>query len=390
MTRLAPSVAQFPEPGYLVSQRDYYEILGVGKSASDSDIKSAYRKLAMKFHPDRNKEEGAADKFKEATEAYSVLSDADKRARYDRFGHAGVAGGPGGGGGVNVDFGSIFEQFGDIFGGRGGNRGGSIFESLFGGGGRSRQQGTPGRSLRAAVNVDMHDVLNGAERTITLRRPENCGSCKGSGSAPGGKRETCTTCKGQGAVHQQQGFFAVQTACPRCHGEGTLISKPCGSCRGSGQEVKEREITVQIPAGIDDGAQIRLSDQGEAGRQGGQNGDLFVEVRVAEEPRFHRDGSDLYTEVPVQWSQAVLGDKLVVETLEGEARMTMPAGTATGKLFRIRGQGLPRLHGGNRGDLLVRVYIEVPTKLTREEKSLVKKMLELDRKRDKTAASDSK
>jgi molecular chaperone DnaJ len=385
-------VAPFPDSGALVSQRDYYEILGVGKDSSDSEIKSAYRKLAMKYHPDRNKEEGASDKFKEATEAYSVLSDGEKRARYDRFGHAGVSGGPGGGGGVNVDFGSIFEQFGDIFGGRGGGggRGGSIFESLFGGGGgRGRSQGNPGRSLRASVDIDMHDVLNGTERTITLRRPENCGSCKGSGSAPGGKRETCTTCQGQGAVHQQQGFFAVQTACPRCHGEGTLISKPCGSCRGSGQEVKEREISVKIPAGIDDGAQIRLTGQGEAGRQGGPDGDLFVEVRVADEPRFHRDGSDLYTEIPVSWAQAVLGDKLVVETLEGEARMTMPAGTATGKLFRIRGQGLPRLHGGSRGDLLVRVFVDVPTKLTREEKSLVKKMLELDRKRDKKTEKKS-
>ncbi|MCP4094184.1 MAG: molecular chaperone DnaJ [Planctomycetes bacterium] len=378
-----------------MSQRDYYEVLGVGKQASDADIKSAYRKLAMKYHPDRNKEEGASDKFKEATEAYSVLSDSEKRTRYDRFGHAGVAGGPGGGGGVNVDFGSIFEQFGDIFGGRrggGGGGGGSIFESLFGfgGGGRSRNQGQPGRSLRASVDIDMHDVLNGTERTITLRRNENCGSCDGSGSAPGGKRETCSTCKGQGAVHQQQGFFAVQTACPRCQGEGTLISKPCGSCRGSGQEVKEREISVKIPAGIDDGAQIRLSGQGESGRMGGHDGDLFVEVRVADEPRFHRDGSDLYTEIPINWSQAVLGDKLVVETLEGEARMTMPAGTPTGKLFRIRGQGLPRLHGGNRGDLLVRVFVDVPTKLTREEKSLVKKVLELDRKRDKKADKANK
>lgn len=366
-----------------MSQRDYYEILGVGKQASDSEIKSAYRKLAMKYHPDRNKEDGAAEKFKEATEAYGVLSDADKRARYDRFGHAGVAGGPGGGG-VNVDFGSIFEQFGDIFGGRG-RGGGSIFESLFGfggGGGRGGQQGIPGRSLRASVDIDMMDVLEGTERTLTLRRNENCDSCSGSGSAPGGKRETCTTCRGQGAVHQQQGFFAVQTTCPRCHGEGTLISKPCGTCRGSGQEVQERELSVRIPAGIEDGAQIRLGGQGEQGRQGGPDGDLFVEVRVAEDSRFHRDASDLYTELPVNWSQAVLGDKLVVETLEGEARMTMPAGTPTGKLFRIRGQGLPRLHGGSRGDLLVRVFVDVPKKLTREEKSLVKKMLELDRKRD--------
>ncbi len=369
-----------------MSQRDYYEVLGVGRDASDSEIKSAYRKLALKYHPDRNKDEGAAEKFKEATEAYSVLSDADKRARYDRFGHAGVAGGPGGGG-VPVDFSDIFSQFSDIFGGRGGGNGGGIFETLFGfgGGDRGRNAGRPGRSLRAAVEISLAEVLQGTERVLALRRNETCSSCHGNGTAPGGKRETCSTCGGQGSVHQQQGFFAVRTACPRCQGEGTLITKPCGTCRGSGLELKEREIEVHIPAGIEDGAQIRLSGQGESGRNGAPNGDLFVEVHVLEQSGFHREGRDLYTEVPLTWPQAVLGDKIIVATLDGEARMSVPAGTPSGKLFRIAGQGLPRLHGGPRGDLLVRVYVEVPKKITREQKSLVKKLRALEEKNLKKA-----
>lgn len=374
----------------VLSQRDYYEVLGVERDASDADIKSAYRKLALKYHPDRNKEEGASDKFKEATEAYGVLSDGEKRQRYDRFGHAGVAGGPGGGGPA-VDFGDIFSQFGDIFGGRGGG-GGSIFESLFGmgGGGRGRHQGQPGRSLRASVEITMGEVLQGTERVLALRRNETCDSCTGSGAAPGGKKETCPGCQGQGAVHQQQGFFAVRTACPRCQGEGTLISKPCGTCRGAGLETKEREIEIKIPAGIEDGAQIRLGGQGESGRGGAPDGDLFVEVHVREQEGFHRDGRDLYTEVGLTWPQAVLGDKIIVETLDGEARMSIPSGTPTGKLFRIGGQGLPRLHGGARGDLMVRVYVEVPTKLTREQKSLVKKLRDLEEKKDKKAKKAKK
>jgi molecular chaperone DnaJ len=364
-----------------VSQRDYYEVLGVEREASDAEIKSAYRKLALKYHPDRNKEEGASDKFKEATEAYSVLSDGEKRARYDRFGHAGVGGGPGAGG-VQVDLNDLFSQFSDIFGGgQGGGGGGSIFENLFGGfgrGGRGRGGAPRGRSLRARVTVELEDVLTGAERTLKLRRQESCGSCEGSGAAPGSSRETCGTCHGQGAVHQQQGFFAVRTTCPRCHGEGSMVSKPCGTCRGTGLEAVEREIALQIPAGIEDGAQIRLAEQGEAGPQNGPAGDLFVEVQVRERQGIHRDGQDLYLEVPISWPQAVLGDKLTVATLDGEARMTVPAGTPTGKLFRIRGQGLPRLHGGSRGDLLVRVYVDVPKKLGREERALVKKLHDLE------------
>jgi molecular chaperone DnaJ len=358
-----------------VAQRDYYEVLGVARDASEADIKSAYRKLALKFHPDRNKEAGASDKFKEATEAYAILSETEKRAAYDRHGHAGVSSGGPQGGGVNVDFEDIFQQFADVFGGSA--AGGSIFESLFGGQGRGG--GNRGRSLRATVEIGLEEVLSGAERTLALRRAEPCATCHGSGAAEGSKRETCPTCRGRGAVQQQQGFFAVRTACPRCAGQGSVVQKPCKTCSGEGRVPKQTELRVKIPAGIESGAQIRLSGEGEAGPNGGLAGDLFVEVRVREREGFHRQGQDLYVEVPLSWPQATLGDRLQVPTLDGHARMSVPAGTASGKLFRIRGQGLPPLHGGSRGDLLVRVYVSVPEKLSREQKSLVKRLFEIDK-----------
>ena len=356
-----------------VAQRDYYEVLGVARDADEAAIKSAYRKLALTFHPDRNKEAGASDKFKEATEAYSVLSDEQKRAQYDRFGHAGVGAGPGGGG-VQFDVNDILSQFSDVFGGGGG----SIFETLFGFGRGSSGQGARGRSLRAAVEIGLEEVLEGTERTLTLRRAETCTVCSGSGAAEGAKVETCPTCRGRGAVAQQQGFFAVRTACPRCAGRGETVSKPCSACSGDGRAQKQSELRVRIPAGIESGAQIRLSGEGEAGAQAGPAGDLFVEVRVREREGFHRDGRELYVEVPISWPQAVLGDRIHVPTLDGEARMTVPAGTPTGKLFRIRGQGLPPLHGGARGDLMVRVFVSVPEKLNREQKSLIKRLSEIE------------
>lgn len=362
-----------------VAQRDYYEVLGLARDASEADIKSAYRKLALKYHPDRNKEADASDKFKEATEAYSVLSDGEKRARYDRFGHAGVGAGPGGGG-VQFDFDDILSQFADVFGGSGG--GGSIFETLFGfgrGGGSGRS--ARGRSLRAAVEIGLEEVIAGTERTLTLRRAEPCEACTGTGAAPGAKVETCPTCRGRGMIAQQQGFFAVRTPCPRCAGRGETVSKACPRCSGDGRAPRQAELRVRIPAGIESGAQIRLSGEGEAGPQGGPAGDLFVEVRVREREGFHRDGRELYVEVPISWPQAVLGDRIRVPTLEGEARMSVPAGTPTGKLFRIRGQGLPPLHGGARGDLMVRVFVEVPAKLGREQKNLVKRLFEIEQER---------
>ena len=368
-----------------MTKRDYYEVLGVPRDADESAIKSAYRKLALRYHPDRNKQSDAADKFKEASEAYAVLSDSEKRQRYDRLGHAGVESGPGG----RVDFENledIFSQFSDIFGGRGGG----LFENLFGfgGGGGGRAGAHRGRSLRAVVEIELEEVLTGTERTLTVRRDEECGRCQGSGARPGSQPEACPACGGRGQIHQQQGFFAVRSTCPRCQGEGSVVSAPCSECLGSGHREARRDIRVQIPAGIEGGAQIRLGGEGDAGRRGGPPGDLFVEVRTRPHPRFHRDGRDLYVEIPVSYSQAALGDKIPVQTIDGEARMTVPAGTPTGKVFRLRGQGLPKLHGGRRGDLMVRVYVDVPKKLGREEKNLIKRLFEIEetKRRDKERA----
>ena len=351
-----------------MSQKDFYQILGVSRSASDAEIKSSYRKLALQFHPDRNKDAGADEKFKEAAEAYAILSDKQKRQSYDQFGHAGVSGSGGHPGGMNMK--DIFSQFGDIFGGQGGG----IVENLFGGFGGQRRRPAKGRSLRASVRVNLKEVLAGTDRTLMIRRQEACRSCKGSGSAHGTQPDSCRTCGGRGKVHQQQGFFAVSTACPRCHGKGEIIANPCTTCRGHGLQEQSRKIQVQIPQGIEEGAQIRLTGEGDCVRGGGPNGDLFVAVEVVEEEGFHREGRDLYVELPVSFPQVALGDKIIVETLEGSAKMSVPAGTPTGKLFRMKGQGLPKLHGGRRGDLFVRLFVDVPSKLSREEKNLIKEL----------------
>ena len=359
------------------TQRDYYEILGVGRDASDAEIKSAYRKLALKYHPDKNKEPGAAEKFKEATEAYSVLSDAEKRARYDRLGHAAFDTGPGGGPGPDFDFRDVFSQFSDIFG----DSGGSLFESLFGGGFGGRRGGggrrvQRGRSLRAVVEIPLREVLTGTTRTLEVKRAEACTACGGSGAEAGSQRSTCPTCGGAGQILQRRGFMAMSSTCPQCAGEGSVVEDPCRECRGSGLGEQTRRIEVRIPAGIEDGARIRLPGEGEAGPRGGPPGDLYVEVHVRPEDGFHREGRDLYVEVPITWPQAVLGDRITVPTLEGEARMTVPAGTPTGKVFRLRGQGLPPLDGGPRGDLFARVFVTVPEKLTREQRKLVERLHE--------------
>ncbi|MDP6940465.1 MAG: molecular chaperone DnaJ [Planctomycetota bacterium] len=363
-----------------MSQRDYYEVLGVSRDADEGTIKSAYRKLALKHHPDRNKgDETAAEKFKVAAEAYAVLSDTQKRRTYDQYGHAGLGGGPGGGGVHFDNMEDIFSQFSDIFGGQG--QGSSFFENIFGfGGGGGRSNARRGRSLRATVQISLPEVLKGCERTLSLHRAESCTSCSGTGASEGAKPEACGTCKGHGQVHQQQGFFAVRTTCPHCQGEGEVVANPCKTCRGTGLEDQKREILVKIPPGIEDGAQIRLSQQGEAGKKGGPSGDLFVEVHITEEEGFHRDGADLYVEVPLTYPQAALGDKIMVQTLEADVRMSIPAGTPTGKVFRLKGQGLPQLHGGRRGDQFVRVFVAVPEKMCREEKKLVRKLKELEDK----------
>ena len=357
-----------------MAQRDYYEILGVPRDADAEAIKRAFRKLALQYHPDRNKEPGAEAKFKEVAEAYAVLSDAEKRQRYDRFGHAGVSGPAGQPGGVHFDnIEDIFSRFSDIFGGGGGG----LFENLFGFGGRSG--GGRGQSLRVQVEIDLAEVAHGAERTIRYQRQEACRDCRGTGAAGGASGvQTCSLCKGRGQVTQQQGIFAFRSACPRCGGQGRVVDKPCRTCGGSATAARARELRVKVPAGIEDGAQIRLEGEGAAGPHGAPAGDLFVEVHVREHPRFHRDGQDLYVEVPVTYTQAALGDRIRVPTLEGEAKLDLPAGTASGRLFPLRGEGLPKLHGGRRGDLYARVYVAVPTRLSREHKNLLRKLAELE------------
>ena len=352
--------------------RDYYEILGVQKNASEDDIKKAYRRLAMKYHPDRNPEDKteAERKFKEAAEAYDVLGDPQKRQRYDQFGKAGLKGAyqPHG----FTDIHDIFSAFGDIFGGGGGG----IFDDFFGGGGRMRTRGPRrGASLRCQIVLKLEECATGVEKTVSLRRHELCTTCHGSGAKPGTSPETCKTCGGTGVVQQSQGFFSLRTTCPRCRGEGKIISDPCSTCHGSGHEVKQREIKIRIPAGIEDGTQLRMTGEGEAGDPGGPRGDLYCFIHVQEHPFFERHGSDLLTRVPVTFSQAALGGEVDVPTIHGKTTaLKIPAGTQSGQVLRLRGQGMPSVRGRGAGNLLVQVSVETPTKLTSEQKRLLREL----------------
>jgi molecular chaperone DnaJ len=339
-----------------MSKRDYYEVLGVARSATDDELKKAFRRLAMKHHPDRNPGDHACEEqFKEAKQAYEVLADKQKRAMYDQHGHAAFEGG-GRGGGFHADVGDIFgDIFSDIFGmGRGG------------GGGRARR----GSDLRYVLELDLEEAVFGIERTIDISTLVACGGCAGSGSADG-KTEPCTTCRGHGRVRMQQGIFSVQQACPACNGSGTTIKTPCKTCRGEGRVPNERSLQVKIPAGVDSGDRIRLTGQGEAGGAGSTPGDLYVEVRVREHAIFQREGDDLYCEVPIRFSQAALGADLKVPTLEGEAVITIPVETQTGKLFRLRGKGVRNVRSGRVGDLHCRVVVETPIRLTRRQRELL-------------------
>ena len=339
-----------------MSKRDFYEVLGVQRNASEADLKKAYRRLAMKHHPDRN--EGNTDSeelFKEAKEAYEVLNDQRKRAAYDQFGHAGVDGAAGGGGGPGAGF---SDAFGDIFG------------DIFGGGGRGRPQ--RGADLRYQLDLSLEDAVFGTEASIRIPTLVNCEACHGSGANKGSSPTTCTTCGGHGQVRMQQGFFSVQQACPACHGSGTIISDPCKSCSGQGKVRDVKTLSVKVPAGVGTGDRIRLSGEGEAGDGGTPPGDLYVEVRVREHEIFKRDDTDLYCEVPISIVTAALGGELEVPTLQGRVKVKIPAGTQTGKLFRMRGKGIKSVHGGAQGDLLCAVVIETPVNLTRKQKDLLK------------------
>jgi len=348
-----------------MSKRDYYEVLGVGKDADEKDIKKSYRRVAMKYHPDRNPDDPDADeKFKEATEAYDVLMDPEKRGAYDRFGHAGVdpsmGGGAGGFGGGN---------FSDIFG--------DVFGDIFGGaGGRGRGGPQRGSDLRYTLDISLEDAVHGATVEIRVPTLTTCEPCDGSGARAGSSPTTCGTCGGAGQVRMQQGFFQVQQTCPNCRGRGKSISDPCPECHGQGRVEKTKTLSVKVPPGVDTGDRIRLSGEGEAGPEGGPPGDLFVQMSVKQHAIFERDGKHLYCEVPITFVDAALGGELEVPTLDGRVKLKIPPETQTGKLFRMRGKGVKPVRGGSVGDLLCRAVVETPVKLNKKQKELLQQFQE--------------
>ncbi|MGQ0553468.1 MAG: molecular chaperone DnaJ [Planctomycetota bacterium] len=352
--------------------RDFYEILGVARGASDAELKKAYRKLALQHHPDRNKGDAeAAERFKEGSEAYEVLSDPEKRRVYDQYGHDGLRGRgfPSGG----ADPRDIFEQFARAAGGSGGL--GDLFESFFGGARGGPQQGS---HLRVGVRIPLKDAYHGCERKLNISRHEHCAECRGTGAAKGTQPEKCKTCRGQGQVLRDAGPFRMQTACPACRGRGETIKSPCKPCRGSGQVLQDREIEVRIPQGVPDGAQLRVAGEGEPGDAGAPRGDLYCVIEIEEHPLFQRDGNDLLCEMPITFGQAALGAEIDVPTLAGGATLQIPAGTQGGKTFRLRGQGMPGLYGRGQGDLLVRTQVEVPRKLSARQRELLEEYAQLE------------
>ena len=355
-----------------MAKRDYYDVLDVSRDAGDADLKRAYRRLAMKFHPDRNLDDAAAEeKFKEAKEAYDVLSDRQKRAAYDQFGHAGVeasGGGFSGGGG----FRDIFDEvFGDIFGGRGGG-----------------QRVYRGADLRYGLELGLEEAVAGTTSRIRLPTDAPCEGCSGTGAAPGTSPSTCGTCGGQGQVRVQQGFFSIQQTCPRCRGTGTVITDPCRECRGRGKVRREKTLSVTIPPGVDTGDRIRVGGEGQSGERGGPPGDLYVEVQVREHPIFMRDGTNLYCEVPIGFPMAALGGEIEVPTLSGRLNLKIPAETQTGRLFRLRGKGVRSARGAGPGDLICKITVETPVNLSKRQKDLLS---ELDESmRDSRSTHDPK
>ncbi|MGA0027239.1 MAG: molecular chaperone DnaJ [Steroidobacteraceae bacterium] len=342
-----------------MSKRDYYEVLSLPRNAGEADLKKAYRRLAMKFHPDRNPGDAEAEeKFKEAKEAYEVLSDPQKRAAYDQFGHAGLDGSRGGGQGFNPA-----DAFGDIFG--------DVFGDIFGGGRRGGRGAYRGADLRYELELDLEQAVFGTQQEISFPSVGECSTCGGSGSEAGKTPETCSTCKGAGQVRISQGFFSVQQPCPHCKGRGTIITHPCDDCLGQGRLREERKLSVKVPAGVDTGDRIRLPGEGEAGRQGGSKGDLYVEVVVRDHPIFDRDGAHLSCEVPVSFVTAALGGSIEVPTLDGHAVIKVPAETQSGRVFRLREKGVRPVRGGPPGDLFCRVVVETPVNLTSDQKKIL-------------------
>lgn len=369
----------------MATKRDYYEILGVPKNASEDEIKKAYRKLAMKYHPDRNQgDAGAAAeaKFKEAKEAYEMLSDGQKRAAYDQYGHAGVD--PNMRGGMGPEgFGGFAEAFGDIFG------------DVFGGGGGGGRRGAGGRQvfrggdLSYAMEITLEEAAEGKDAQIRIPSWDDCGTCHGTGAKPGTKPITCTTCHGAGAVQMRQGFFSVQQTCPQCRGTGKIIPEPCTTCHGQGKIKNNKTLEVKIPAGIDDGMRIRSTGNGEPGTNGGPPGDLYIEIRIQKHDTFERDGDDLHCVVPVSMTTAALGGEIEVPTLKGSAAIDIPDGTQSGKQFRLRGKGIKGVRSSYPGDLYCHVRVETPVKLTEHQRKLLKELDEsLKKGGDKHSPSD--
>ncbi len=342
-------------------KRDYYEVLGVARAATEQEIKSAYRKLALQFHPDRNPNNpDAEEKFKECSEAYAVLADGEKRAVYDRFGHAGL----GGSGGAGFDPSDLGDIFGDFFG----------LGEIFGGGTRKRSRTQRGADLREDINLEFEEAVFGTETKVTVRRHESCEECRGSGAAAGKAPVTCRSCNGRGQVRYQQGFFSIARTCPTCQGTGSVITDPCAKCKGEGRVLKQRTVDAKIPAGVEDGTRIRYSGFGEGGLHGGPPGDLYVVLHVKEHPFFEREGNDLHCVIPVSFSQAALGAELSVPTLEGDHVLKVPDGTQSGTTLRIRGKGVPVLNGHGKGDLFVEVRVQTPGKLNKRQRELLQEL----------------
>jgi len=365
----------------MAGKRDYYDILGVERTSTEDQIKSAYRKLAIKFHPDKNPgNKEAEEKFKEATEAYEVLSNAEKRQTYDQFGHEGINRM---GGGFSGSDGSEFRDFQDIFGGNINDIFGGLFgDSLFGGGGSRRggRRRTSGSDLRYDLAIDLEDLFKDTEVKIKLRKKESCSVCGGTGAKPGTKATTCTTCDGAGVVRQTQGFFSLQTTCPRCHGTGRMISSPCSNCGGSGLEDRPKTLSVKIPAGIDDGSRIRIPNEGEAGENGSSNGDLFVVVNVNANKLYERHGSDLYCKIPIPMALAALGGQVELTSVDGKTvSLKIPPGTQEGRILRLNNMGLPHFRSSGRGDLNAIVSIQVPQNLSTKAKALLDEFSKLQK-----------
>src|SRR5438105_8939755 len=372
----------------MATKRDYYEVLGVPKNASEDEIKKAYRKLAMKFHPDRNQGDSAKDsevRFKEAKEAYEMLSDAEKRSAYDQFGHAGVdpnMRGPGGPGAEG--FGGFAEAFGDIFG--------DIFGQQRGGpgGARGGRQVYRGSDLSYAMEITLEEAAFGKEAQIRIPTWDECDTCHGTGAKPGTQAKTCSTCHGQGVVQMRQGFFSVQQTCPHCRGSGKIIPEPCTTCHGQGKVKKQKTLEVKIPAGIDDGMRIRSAGNGEPGTNGGPPGDLYIEIRQKKHDIFERDGDDLHCVVPISFTRAALGGEIEVPTLAGKAAIDLPEGTQHGKTFRLRGKGIKGVRSSYPGDLYCHISVETPVKLTEHQRKLLRELDESFRKSGDRHSPNSK